>query len=60
MKKMTIEPKTIADPLALRGEMRKAFSLITGKWKLEILWLLDQRRHLRFRSFFNGTMLFEE
>ncbi len=38
MKKMTIEPKTIADPLALRGEMRKAFSLITGKWKLEILW----------------------
>ena len=45
MKKMTIEPKTIADPLALRGEMRKAFSLITGKWKLEILWLLNQRRH---------------
>jgi hypothetical protein len=31
MKKMTIEPKTIADPLALRGEMRKAFSLITGE-----------------------------
>jgi DNA-binding HxlR family transcriptional regulator len=45
MKKMTIEPKTIADPLALRGEMRKAFSLITGKWKLEILWLLNQRVH---------------
>jgi DNA-binding HxlR family transcriptional regulator len=45
MKKMTIEPKTIADPLALRGEMRKAFSLITGKWKLEILWFLHQRVH---------------
>jgi hypothetical protein len=42
---MTIEQKTIADPLALRGEMRKAFSLITGKWKLEILWLLNQRVH---------------
>jgi hypothetical protein len=48
MKKMTIEPKTIADPLALRGEMPKAFSLITGKWKLESLWLLNQRRHFAF------------
>jgi DNA-binding HxlR family transcriptional regulator len=42
MKKMTIEPETVA---ALRGEMRKAFSLITGKWKMEILWLLNQRVH---------------
>jgi DNA-binding HxlR family transcriptional regulator len=42
MKKMTIEPEAIA---VLRGEMRKAFSLITGKWKMEILWLLNQRVH---------------
>jgi DNA-binding HxlR family transcriptional regulator len=26
-------------------EMRRAFSMITGKWKLEILWLLHQRVH---------------
>src|SRR5277367_6520596 len=29
----------------LRGEIRKAFTLITGKWKLEILWLLNHRVH---------------
>jgi len=29
----------------LRAEIRKAFTLITGKWKLEILWLLNQRIH---------------
>lgn len=26
-------------------EMRDAFSMIAGKWKLEILWLLNQRVH---------------
>lgn len=26
-------------------EMRRAFGLITGKWKLEILWQLCQRMH---------------
>ena len=40
-----MRPKIAFDPAALRGEMRKAFSLITGKWKLEILWLLNQRVH---------------
>lgn len=29
----------------LRAEIRGAFTLITGKWKLEILWLLNQRIH---------------
>lgn len=26
-------------------EMRRAFGMISGKWKLEILWLLNQRVH---------------
>jgi len=26
-------------------EMRRAFDMIAGKWKLEILWLLYQRAH---------------
>lgn len=26
-------------------EMRRAFAVLAGKWKLEILWLLDQRVH---------------
>src|SRR5271166_5669784 len=30
---------------ALRAEARKALSVLTGKWKLEILWLLNQRLH---------------
>jgi DNA-binding HxlR family transcriptional regulator len=29
----------------LHAEMRRAFSMISGKWKLEILWLLNQRVH---------------
>jgi DNA-binding HxlR family transcriptional regulator len=45
MKKVTIDPKTVTDPGALRTEMRAALSTITGKWKLEILWLLNQRVH---------------
>jgi DNA-binding HxlR family transcriptional regulator len=45
MKKMTIRTKSITDPIALRSEMRQALATITGKWKLEILWLLNQRIH---------------
>src|SRR5450432_524496 len=30
---------------ALRAEARKALGILTGKWKLEILWLLNQRLH---------------
>ena len=45
MKKVTIDPKSVIDPGALRTEMRTALSTITGKWKLEILWLLNQRVH---------------
>ena len=45
MKNVTIDPKTVTDPGVLRTEMRTALSTITGKWKLEILWLLNQRVH---------------
>jgi DNA-binding HxlR family transcriptional regulator len=45
MEKVTIHPRSVTDPIALRSEMRKALSTITGKWKLEILWLLNQRVH---------------
>lgn len=27
----------------MHEEMRRAFSLLSGKWKLEIMWLLHQR-----------------
>ncbi|MGE3579263.1 MAG: winged helix-turn-helix transcriptional regulator [Vicinamibacterales bacterium] len=27
----------------MHDEMRRAFALLSGKWKLEILWLLNQR-----------------
>lgn len=29
----------------MHEEMRRAFSLLSGKWKLEIMWLLHQRIH---------------
>ncbi len=29
----------------MHEEMRRAFALLSGKWKLEILWLLHQRVH---------------
>jgi DNA-binding HxlR family transcriptional regulator len=45
MENLTIDPKTVSDPIALRGEMREALATIAGKWKLEILWLLNQRIH---------------
>lgn len=36
---MTNEP----DEVNMHDEMRRAFSLLSGKWKLEIMWLLNQR-----------------
>ena len=45
MKKMTIDPSAVSDPVALRAEFRKTLAMISGKWKLEILWLLNQRTH---------------
>ena len=27
----------------MHEEMRRAFALLSGKWKLEIMWLLNQR-----------------
>ncbi|KFZ36498.1 MarR family transcriptional regulator [Shewanella mangrovi] len=35
----TIEQESIN----MHEEMRRAFSLLSGKWKLEIMWLLNQR-----------------
>ncbi|WP_425129745.1 winged helix-turn-helix transcriptional regulator [Burkholderia pyrrocinia] len=32
-----------ADEVNMHDEMRRAFSLLSGKWKLEIMWLLNQR-----------------
>ncbi|MBD8186716.1 MULTISPECIES: winged helix-turn-helix transcriptional regulator [Pseudomonas syringae group] len=29
--------------LNMHEEMRRAFSLLSGKWKLEIMWLINQR-----------------
>lgn len=29
----------------MHGQMRRAFALLSGKWKLEIMWLLHQRVH---------------
>ncbi len=34
-----------SDIAAVRDEVRRAVALIGGKWKLEILWLLNQRIH---------------
>ncbi|WP_026259010.1 winged helix-turn-helix transcriptional regulator [Uliginosibacterium gangwonense] len=39
MKKQTIEDSEIN----MHEEMRRAFALLSGKWKLEIMWLLNQR-----------------
>lgn len=30
---------------SMQDDMRRAFALLSGKWKLEILWLLNQRMH---------------
>jgi DNA-binding HxlR family transcriptional regulator len=45
MKDMTINPRSISNPVEARGELRRALATISGKWKLEILWLLNQRVH---------------
>lgn len=45
MENMTIDPTAITDPGAVRSELRQALATISGKWKLEILWLLNQRVH---------------
>jgi DNA-binding HxlR family transcriptional regulator len=29
----------------MQDEMRRAFAMLSGKWKLEIMWLLHQRIH---------------
>jgi DNA-binding HxlR family transcriptional regulator len=31
------------DGTNMHEEMRRAFALLSGKWKLEIMWLLNQR-----------------
>lgn len=41
-----MEKKTKAkSAINMHDEMRRAFALLSGKWKLEILWLLNQRVH---------------
>jgi DNA-binding HxlR family transcriptional regulator len=30
---------------SMQEEMRRAFALLSGKWKLEIMWLLNSRVH---------------
>jgi DNA-binding HxlR family transcriptional regulator len=37
--KLTMDHKEIDT----HDEMRRAFALLSGKWKLEIMWLLNQR-----------------
>jgi DNA-binding HxlR family transcriptional regulator len=34
-----------AESKARRADFRRALGTITGRWKLEILWLLNQRKH---------------
>lgn len=29
----------------MHEEMRRAFAMLSGKWKMEIMWLLHQRTH---------------
>ncbi|WP_183843541.1 winged helix-turn-helix transcriptional regulator [Rhizobium etli] len=39
-----MEKQTMAeDEVNMHEEMRRAFALLSGKWKLEIMWLLNQR-----------------
>ncbi|BBN55647.1 hypothetical protein TRE132_37720 [Pseudomonas chlororaphis subsp. aurantiaca] len=39
MEKQTNDSTTVN----MHEEMRRAFALLSGKWKLEIMWLLNQR-----------------
>ncbi len=34
-----------ANDFTMQAEMRRAFAMLSGKWKLEIMWLLHQRLH---------------
>ena len=34
-----------SEAVNMHEEMRRAFALLSGKWKLEIMWLLSQRLH---------------
>ena len=39
-----MENQTMAEEeVNMHEEMRRAFALLSGKWKLEIMWLLNQR-----------------
>ncbi|PJR66291.1 winged helix-turn-helix transcriptional regulator [Klebsiella sp. K-Nf6] len=38
-----MEKQTIESEINMHEEMRRAFGLLAGKWKLEIMWLLNQR-----------------
>src|SRR5437016_2738126 len=39
-----MEKQTMADKqINMHEEMRRAFALLSGKWKLKIMWLLNQR-----------------
>ena len=39
-----MEKHTVKDAgINMHEEMRRAFALLSGKWKLEIMWLLNQR-----------------
>jgi len=39
-----MENQTMSDKAVnTHEEMRRAFALLSGKWKLEIMWLLNQR-----------------
>lgn len=35
----------MSNDVNMHDEMRRAFAVLSGKWKLEILWLLNQRVH---------------
>lgn len=42
----SMEKKTSgATEINMHEEMRRAFALLSGKWKLEIMWLLNQRMY---------------
>src|SRR5436305_15074660 len=41
---LRMEKQTVgANAMNMHEEMRRAFGLLSGKWKLEIMWLLNQR-----------------
>lgn len=42
----SMKKKTDGDPAqTMHEQMRRAFSVLSGKWKLEIMWLLNARVH---------------